>query len=34
MERELQAQGRDFSEVDLAAMDEIWNRLKTAPASA
>ncbi len=29
MERELQAQGRQLGEVDLAALDEIWNRVKT-----
>ncbi len=28
MERELQAQGRRLGEVDLTAMDEIWNRVK------
>jgi MazG family protein len=28
LERELQRQGRQLGEVDLAAMDEIWNRLK------
>ena len=28
LERELQAQGRQLGEVDLAAMDEIWNRVK------
>ena len=28
MERELQAQGRQLGEVDLTAMDEIWNRVK------
>ncbi len=28
LERELEKQGRQLGEVDLAAMDEIWNRLK------
>ena len=31
MERELQKQNRTLAEVDLAEMDEIWNRLKVAP---
>ena len=29
LERELRAQGSQLGAVDLAAMDEIWNRLKT-----
>jgi nucleoside triphosphate diphosphatase len=28
LERELHAQGKQLGEVDLAAMDEIWNRIK------
>ena len=27
----LQKQGRKLGEVDLAAMDEIWNRVKVSP---
>ena len=27
----LQKQGRKLGEVDLAAMDEIWNRVKASP---
>ena len=34
LERELQRQGRKLGEVDLAAMDEIWNRVKTEQAPA
>jgi nucleoside triphosphate diphosphatase len=31
LERELQKQGRKLGEVDLAAMDEVWNRVKGMP---
>jgi MazG family protein len=31
LERELQAQGKQLGAVDLAALDEIWNRVKTEP---
>jgi MazG family protein len=31
MERELQEHGQKLGEVDLAAMDEIWNRVKARP---
>jgi uncharacterized protein YabN with tetrapyrrole methylase and pyrophosphatase domain len=31
MERELANAGKQLGDVDLAAMDEIWNRLKDAP---
>jgi MazG family protein len=34
LERELQKQGRQLGTVDLAAMDEIWDRVKMAPPSA
>ena len=34
MERELQQQSRKLGEVDLAAMGEIWNRVKTSNRSA
>ena len=34
LERELQREGRQLGEVDLAAMDEIWNRVKTTQTSA
>lgn len=34
LERELQKQGRQLGTVDLAAMDEIWDRVKIAPPSA
>ena len=34
MERELEKQGRKLGDVDLAGLDEIWNRLKTAPLTA
>jgi nucleoside triphosphate diphosphatase len=30
MEHELQKQGRELGEVDLAGLDEIWNRIKTS----
>ena len=30
MERELEKQGSQLGEVDLAAMDEVWNRVKTS----
>ncbi len=33
MERELQRQGGQLGEIDLAALDEIWNRVKAAPAA-
>ena len=29
LERELEGQGRKLGEVDLAGLDEIWNRVKT-----
>lgn len=31
LERELQAQGKQLGAVDLAALDEIWSRVKTEP---
>ncbi len=31
MEEEMKASGRKLGEVDLAAMDEIWNRVKATP---
>lgn len=31
LERELQRQGRKLGEVDLATMDEVWNRVKAMP---
>jgi len=34
LERELQKQSRKLGEVDLAAMDEIWNRVKASPQEA
>ena len=34
MVRELEKQGRKLGDVDLASLDEIWNRLKTAPLTA
>lgn len=34
LERELQREGRQLGEVDLAALDEIWNRVKTTQTSA
>jgi MazG family protein len=34
LERELQKEGRQLGTVDLAAMDEIWDRVKMAPPSA
>ena len=34
MERELEKQGRKLGDVDLAGLDEIWNRLKTVPLTA
>lgn len=34
MERELQQQGRKLGEVDLAGLDEIWNRVKGERTSA
>jgi MazG family protein len=34
LERELRRQGRQLGEVDLAALDEIWNRVKTTQTSA
>jgi uncharacterized protein YabN with tetrapyrrole methylase and pyrophosphatase domain len=32
MENELQRQGKKLGEVDLQALDEIWNRVKENPA--
>jgi MazG family protein len=34
MERELEAQGKKLGDVDLAALDEIWNRQKIERSSA
>jgi MazG family protein len=34
LERELRRQGRQLGEVDLATLDEIWNRVKTTQPSA
>jgi MazG family protein len=31
MERELEKEGKQLGEVDLPQMDEVWNRLKSAP---